>query len=76
LYLGAVLESGCKNKIRVKGIRLFKCYGTEFYKFKIDVQENNDLSFRSEYDFQKIAEGYLKLICLDNNAPSFSPPFF
>ena len=55
MYLGAVLESGCKNKIRVKGIRLFKCYGTEFYKFKIDVQENNDLSFRSEYDFQKIA---------------------
>ena len=35
-------------------------------------QENNDLCFRSEYDFQLIAETYRELVKLIHNVPKFS----
>ena len=38
-------------------------------------QENIDLCFRSEYDFQLIAETYRELVKLVHNVPKFSTKF-
>jgi len=39
-------------------------------------QENIDLCFRSEYDFQLIAETYRELVKLVSNVPKFSELIF
>ena len=66
------------NKLTERPLSRFREHVSTFLQFlqaAIGGQENIDLCFRSEYDFQLTAETYRKLVKLVHNVPKFSTKF-